>query len=271
MAQHGIPSPRQQPPGLAACRNPAPDQANRQGLAGPRGPWRSHQCAITSITSQAPAAEASRATRRPASPRGRRSRRTGGCLGVDDEDRSGDDPEHRSVAATVMARRLRTKTISTTRPPNWAAPLITPRPRWPARRPPAARRAGPRRGEHALAERHDQGEEDDGDRAGAPVEPGVFRRGGRRGGRGTEASAASRRARPIQCTGRHTTRLMRANSTRVCRQPTCWSSAWPTTQNTDEAKAPRPIASSATMKPRKTKPRLQPVSWLIGPARTPRQ
>jgi hypothetical protein len=33
----------------------------------------------------------------------------------------------------------------------------------------------------------------------------------------------------------------------------------------------KPIASSATVKPRKTKPRLQPVSRLIGPARTPRQ
>ncbi|HWN81621.1 MAG TPA: hypothetical protein VNM87_05975, partial [Candidatus Udaeobacter sp.] len=32
----------------------------------------------------------------------------------------------------------------------------------------------------------------------------------------------------------------------------------------------RPIASRATVKPRKTKPWLQPVSWLIGPARTPR-
>ena len=32
-----------------------------------------------------------------------------------------------------------------------------------------------------------------------------------------------------------------------------------------------PMASRATVKPRKTKPRLQPVSWLIGAASTPRQ
>ena len=55
------------------------------------------------------------------------------------------------------------------------------------------------------------------------------------------ASAVSRRASPNQCSGRHTARLMRANRTRVCRQPTCSFSAWPTTQNTDEANAPNSV------------------------------
>ena len=45
----------------------------------------------------------------------------------------------------------------------------------------------------------------------------------------------------------------------------CRSMARPTALETS------PMASRATVKPRKTKPRLQPVSWLIGPASTPRQ
>jgi hypothetical protein len=43
------------------------------------------------------------------------------------------------------------------------------------------------------------------------------------------------------------------------------SMARPTTGET------RPVTSRDTVKPRKTKPRLQPVSWLIGPASTPKQ
>jgi len=45
-------------------------------------------------------------------------------------------------------------------------------------------------------------------------------------------------------------RLMTANRTSVWRQPTCFSTAWPTTQNTDDAKAPNSVRYEMAARPR---------------------
>jgi hypothetical protein len=58
---------------------------------------------------------------------------------------------------------------------------------------------------------------------------------------GAALRSDSRRASPNQCNGKQTARLMTANTTRVCRQPSCSLRAWPITQNTDEANAPNNV------------------------------
>ena len=146
---------------------------------------------------------------------------------------------------TVMARRLRAKTISTTRPPNCATPFIEATHTAAA----VARPAASSRGTSCTEITPNTNPFSDMMRAKstmaidrvAPLERRPVRDvGGARRPAGAPRSD-SRRARPSQCSGKQTTRLMRANRTRVCRQPTCSFSAWPTTQNTDEANAPNSV------------------------------
>ena len=109
------------------------------------------------------------------------------------------------------------------------------------RLPPARRRDLHQRGERGVvqAQPHAEAEE-------RPHRPG--RRP--RCGRATARTGPRRRAR------------CRASSPRARR-----AGRWPGPRRSTR----RPSTSKATVKPRNTKPRLQPVSWLIGPARTPRQ
>src|SRR5262249_10412106 len=156
--------------------------------------------------------------------------------------------------ATVIARRLRPKTISTTRPPNWATPFSEAIQTATAVASPAASSnatswTDTTPNTYALSDMISVKSAMAIDRtrpsSGGPsadTRPAVVAPLARSGG--------SRRASPNQCSGRQMTRLMTANSTSVWRQPTCSFRAWPTTQNTDEANAPNSVRYEIAARPR---------------------
>ena len=151
-----------------------------------------------------------------------------------------------AMRPTVIARRLRAKRISTTRPPNCATPFSDATHTAAAVARPAASSNGTSWTEMTPNTNPFS------DMISAKSTMAIRRTRPSSGGPSTEAvlrasvvaappSPISRRARPSQCNGRHTTRLMRAKTTSVCRQPICSLSAWPITQNTEEANAPNSV------------------------------
>ena len=149
-----------------------------------------------------------------------------------------------AMRPTEIARKFRAKTISTTRPPNCATPFKDATQTAAAVARPAASSKGTSCTE--ITPNTNPFSDMISAKSAMAIDRVVPCSGGPSGDAtgppaGPELRSDSRRARPNQCSGKQTARLMSANTTRVCRQPRCSSSAWPTTQNTDEANAPNSV------------------------------